>query len=69
MELDIGLIVKVQSVVRRWLVLRLMKRDFEGMVTRFIMKDAEHKGRCVRITIWKTLVEHTIKTKKTTKVK
>lgn len=69
MELDIGLIVKVQSVVRRWLVLRLMKRDFEGMVTRFIMKDAEQKGRCVRITIWKTLVEHTIKTKKTTKMK
>lgn len=62
---DIELVVKMQSVVRRWLVLRRMKRDFEGMITKFVMKDDEHKGRCVSITVWKTLVEHTRKTKKT----
>ena len=67
-EYDINKIIKCQSVIRRWLVLRRFKRDFEGMVTRFIMKDEEHKGRCVRITVWKTLVEHTKKKKITQKI-
>lgn len=60
-EIDIDAIVKIQSLVRMWLAKRRIKREFEGFVTRFIMKEGD--GRRVRITVWKTIVEHTRKKK------
>lgn len=66
---DIATIVKIQSIVRMILVRRRLKREFEGFITRFVMRDEEHKGRKARITVWKTLVEQTRKKKVTQKIK
>ena len=68
-EWDEEKVIKCQSVARRWLANHRLRRDFEGMVTRFVIKDEGHKGRCVRITVWKTLVKPRKKIRTTQKIK
>ena len=57
----------MQSLFRMRLARKRLKKEFEGFVARFVINEGH--GRRARITVWKTIVERTVRKRKTQNVK